>query len=71
MFLEQEKLKEKKPTVAEALTQTLQAMYKAGCLNLVDFIEGKSQFYLRLFFSALSIAYDYLVWIFSSFSDVW
>uniref|UniRef100_A0A1J3JK11 Protein MOR1 n=1 Tax=Noccaea caerulescens TaxID=107243 RepID=A0A1J3JK11_NOCCA len=34
-----EKLKEKKPTVAEALTQTLQAMYKAGCLNLVDFIE--------------------------------
>ncbi|CAH2059231.1 unnamed protein product [Thlaspi arvense] len=37
-----EKLKEKKPTVAEALTQTLQAMYKAGCLNLVDFIEGKN-----------------------------
>ncbi|KAF3582062.1 hypothetical protein DY000_02029390 [Brassica cretica] len=36
-----EKLKEKKPTVAEALTQTLQAMYKAGCLNLVDIIEGK------------------------------
>ncbi|KFK36460.1 hypothetical protein AALP_AA4G127500 [Arabis alpina] len=34
-----EKLKEKKPTVAEALTQTLQTMYKAGCLNLVDFIE--------------------------------
>ncbi|KAJ4907051.1 Protein MOR1 [Raphanus sativus] len=34
-----EKLKEKKPTVAEALTQTLQAMYKAGCLNLVDIIE--------------------------------
>ncbi|VVB02220.1 unnamed protein product [Arabis nemorensis] len=34
-----EKLKEKKPTVAEALTQTLQAMYKAGCLNLVDVIE--------------------------------
>ncbi|KAF3549804.1 hypothetical protein DY000_02001870 [Brassica cretica] len=37
-----EKLKEKKPTVAEALTQTLQAMYKAGCLNLVDIIEGKN-----------------------------
>ncbi|XP_024016718.1 protein MOR1 isoform X2 [Eutrema salsugineum] len=34
-----EKLKEKKPTVAEALTQTLQAMYKAGCLNLVDILE--------------------------------
>ncbi|XP_018439477.1 protein MOR1 isoform X1 [Raphanus sativus] len=34
-----EKLKEKKPTVAEALTQTLQAMYKAGCLSLVDIIE--------------------------------
>ncbi|CAN1166552.1 Protein MOR1 [Linum perenne] len=34
-----EKLKEKKPTMAEALTQTLQAMHKAGCLNLVDIIE--------------------------------
>ncbi|CAA7020371.1 unnamed protein product [Microthlaspi erraticum] len=34
-----EKMKEKKPTVAEALSQTLQAMYKAGCLNLVDIIE--------------------------------
>ncbi|CAH8374190.1 unnamed protein product [Eruca vesicaria subsp. sativa] len=34
-----EKLKEKKPTVAEALTQTLQAMYKAGCLNLLDILE--------------------------------
>lgn len=55
MFVEQEKLKEKKPTVAEALTQTLQAMYKAGCLNLVDFIEGKSQFYVGLFHEALLI----------------
>ncbi|KAL5730206.1 Protein MICROTUBULE ORGANIZATION 1 [Ranunculus cassubicifolius] len=34
-----EKLKEKKPTLVEALTQTLQAMHKAGCLNLVDAIE--------------------------------
>ncbi|KAL9456508.1 hypothetical protein AB3S75_005687 [Citrus x aurantiifolia] len=34
-----EKLKEKKPTVAESLTQTLQAMHKAGCLNLVDVVE--------------------------------
>ncbi|XP_010518980.1 PREDICTED: protein MOR1 [Tarenaya hassleriana] len=34
-----EKLKEKKPTVADSLTQTLQAMYKAGCLSLVDIIE--------------------------------
>ncbi|CAN1226033.1 Protein MOR1 [Linum grandiflorum] len=34
-----EKLKEKKPTMAEALTQTLQAMHKAGCLNLVDIVE--------------------------------
>ncbi|KAJ0016894.1 hypothetical protein Pint_11462 [Pistacia integerrima] len=37
-----EKLKEKKPTMAEALTQTLQAMHKAGCLNLVDIVEGSS-----------------------------
>lgn len=34
-----EKLKEKKPTVADALTQTLQAMYKSGCLNLADIVE--------------------------------
>ncbi|WCJ24432.1 ARM repeat superfamily protein [Euphorbia peplus] len=34
-----EKLKEKKPTMTEALTQTLQAMHKSGCLNLVDIVE--------------------------------
>ncbi|BFG14545.1 hypothetical protein CerSpe_008190 [Prunus speciosa] len=34
-----EKLKEKKPTLSEALTQTLQAMHTAGCLNLVDIVE--------------------------------
>ncbi|GAB2298703.1 Protein MICROTUBULE ORGANIZATION 1, variant 2 [Dionaea muscipula] len=34
-----EKLKEKKPTLTEALTQTLQAMHKAGCLNLADIVE--------------------------------
>lgn len=34
-----EKLKEKKPTLTEALTQTLQAMHKSGCLNLADIIE--------------------------------
>ncbi|GMP72556.1 hypothetical protein CsSME_00030538 [Camellia sinensis var. sinensis] len=34
-----EKLKEKKPTLAEALTQTLQAMHKSGCLNLADIVE--------------------------------
>uniref|UniRef100_A0A6N2KCE9 TOG domain-containing protein n=1 Tax=Salix viminalis TaxID=40686 RepID=A0A6N2KCE9_SALVM len=31
-----EKLKEKKPTLTESLTHTLQAMHKAGCLNLAD-----------------------------------
>ncbi|GAB4826923.1 Protein MICROTUBULE ORGANIZATION 1 [Ancistrocladus abbreviatus] len=31
-----EKLKEKKPTLTEALNQTLQAMHKAGCVNLAD-----------------------------------
>ncbi|CAA0825263.1 Protein MOR1 [Striga hermonthica] len=34
-----EKLKEKKPTMTEALTQTLQAMHKSGCLNLADIVE--------------------------------
>ncbi|KAJ6423152.1 hypothetical protein OIU84_024144 [Salix udensis] len=34
-----EKLKEKKPTLTEALAQTLQAMHKAGCLNLADIVE--------------------------------
>ncbi|KAK1368575.1 Microtubule organization protein [Heracleum sosnowskyi] len=34
-----EKLKEKKPTLTDALTQTLQAMYKSGCLNLADIVE--------------------------------
>lgn len=34
-----EKLKEKKPTVTESLTQTLQAIHKAGCLNLADVVE--------------------------------
>lgn len=34
-----EKLKEKKPALSESLTQTLQAMHKAGCLNLVDILE--------------------------------
>ncbi|XP_051126055.1 protein MOR1 [Andrographis paniculata] len=34
-----EKLKEKKPALSEALTQTLQAMYQSGCLNLADIVE--------------------------------
>ncbi|KAG6794093.1 hypothetical protein POTOM_003328 [Populus tomentosa] len=38
-----EKLKEKKPTLTEALAQTLQAMHKAGCLNLADIIEGNNK----------------------------
>ncbi|KAK3188824.1 hypothetical protein Dsin_028385 [Dipteronia sinensis] len=36
-----EKLKEKKPVLSESLTQTLQAMHTAGCLNLVDVVEGR------------------------------
>lgn len=36
-----EKMKEKKPTMAEALTNTLQAMHKAGCVSLADIVEGK------------------------------
>ncbi|XP_019426639.1 PREDICTED: protein MOR1-like [Lupinus angustifolius] len=34
-----EKLKEKKPTLSEALTQTLQAMHKAGCISLIEVVE--------------------------------
>ncbi|XP_078437424.1 ARM repeat superfamily protein [Wolffia australiana] len=34
-----EKLKEKKQVLSEALTQTLQAMHKAGCFTLADVIE--------------------------------
>ncbi|CAN6462652.1 unnamed protein product [Victoria cruziana] len=34
-----EKLKEKKPVLTEALTQTLQAMHKSGCLTLADVLE--------------------------------
>ncbi|CAH1448437.1 unnamed protein product [Lactuca virosa] len=34
-----EKLKEKKPTMTEALSNTLQAMHKAGCLTLADIVE--------------------------------
>ncbi|PWA88987.1 protein MOR1 [Artemisia annua] len=34
-----EKLKEKKPTMAEALTNTLQAIHKAGCVTLADIVE--------------------------------
>ncbi|KAH1139274.1 hypothetical protein AAZX31_10G195800 [Glycine max] len=34
-----EKLKEKKPALAEALMQTLQAMHKAGCISLIDIVE--------------------------------
>ncbi|KAG0466434.1 hypothetical protein HPP92_018014 [Vanilla planifolia] len=34
-----EKLKEKKPTLTDALIQSLQAMHRAGCLTLADVIE--------------------------------
>ncbi|KAH1191484.1 Protein MOR1 [Glycine max] len=38
-----EKLKEKKPALAEALTQTLQAMHKAGCISLIDITATKNK----------------------------
>ncbi|XP_022036003.1 protein MOR1 [Helianthus annuus] len=34
-----EKLKEKKPTMTEALSNTLQAIHKAGCVTLADIVE--------------------------------
>ncbi|KAK6149887.1 hypothetical protein DH2020_017412 [Rehmannia glutinosa] len=42
-----EKLKEKKPTLTEALSHTLQAMYKSGCLNLTDIVEGRINIYVK------------------------
>ncbi|KAK2973970.1 hypothetical protein RJ640_030149 [Escallonia rubra] len=41
-ILKKEKLKEKKPTMTEALSQTLQALHKSGCLNLGDIVEGSN-----------------------------
>ncbi|KAI8525472.1 hypothetical protein RHMOL_Rhmol13G0233000 [Rhododendron molle] len=38
-----DKLKEKKPTLTEALTQTLQTMHKSGCLNLADIVEASNK----------------------------
>ncbi|KAL4563558.1 hypothetical protein LXL04_027601 [Taraxacum kok-saghyz] len=38
-----EKLKEKKPTMTLALTNTLQAMHKAGCLTLADILAVKNK----------------------------
>ncbi|KAL5139403.1 Protein MOR1 [Glycine soja] len=38
-----EKLKEKKPALAEALMQTLQAMHKAGCISLIDITATKNK----------------------------
>ncbi|URD81259.1 CLASP N terminal [Musa troglodytarum] len=47
-----EKLKEKKPVLTEALSQTLQAMHKSGCLTLADVIEGKLKNDMRMLVSA-------------------
>ncbi|KHN37797.1 Protein MOR1 [Glycine soja] len=49
-----EKLKEKKPALAEALMQTLQAMHKAGCISLIDIVEGR--FPPSLFFTEFDIS---------------
>jgi cytoskeleton-associated protein 5 len=49
-------LKEKKPTMTEALSQTLQAMHKAGCISLVDIVEGR--FSHQDYFRALYLAWN-------------
>ena len=41
MFALQDKLKEKKQVMVDALTTTLNAMHKGGCIALLDVIEGK------------------------------
>ncbi|KAK6932524.1 CLASP N-terminal domain [Dillenia turbinata] len=38
-----EKLKEKKPALTDSLTQTLQAIHKAGCLTLADVVAVKNK----------------------------
>jgi len=52
-------LKEKKPALAEALSQTLQAMHKAGCISLIDIVEGRFPIFFielsSLLFEGLSI----------------
>lgn len=37
----QDKLKEKKQVMVDALTTTLNAMHKGGCIQLQDVIEGR------------------------------
>jgi hypothetical protein len=37
----QDKLKEKKQVMVDALTTSLNAIYKGGCISLQDVIEGK------------------------------
>jgi len=49
-------LKEKKPTMTEALSQTLQAIHKAGCISLVDIVEGR--FPHHDYFRALYLAWN-------------
>jgi hypothetical protein len=41
MLVLQDKLKEKKQVMVDALTTTLNAMHKGGCIALLDVIEGK------------------------------
>lgn len=48
-----EKLKEKKATMTEALTQTLEAMHKAGCITLLDVIDD-----IRLAVKTRSLLFD-------------
>ncbi|KAJ1403125.1 TOG domain [Sesbania bispinosa] len=50
-----EKLKEKKPTLTESLTQTLQAMHKAGCISLADIVEGRDAAFSALAAIAKSV----------------
>ncbi|KAL5195472.1 Protein MOR1 [Glycine soja] len=63
-----EKLKEKKPALAEALTQTLQAMHKAGCISLIDIVEGRILESTAFFF--LIVPPSHGVALFDVFPDV-
>lgn len=45
----QDKLKEKKQVMVDALTTTLNAMHKGGCVQLQDVIEGRKFIFLHCY----------------------
>lgn len=46
--------------MTEALTNTLQAIHKAGCVTLADIVEGSVFTSKMLFLEAIAILYSYI-----------